>query len=244
MSTGRNFSGKKLSLTIAFGVLVAAAFGAGCKGFFQAPTLTSITINPNNPSVQLGQSITLSAYGVNNNGQGSYLTSGVSWSSSDDSVATVTGTGSATLTGITIGSATITASAESVTNSQTATVYITISSMTISPSSQSLATNTSYTPLPYVVTANGNENISPTATLTAYLNGTASTDITCTYYTSSPTGGSGGAGQYCSDDGSATAGSYQIVATYTGTTLTATATLSVPAPSVAASMKKTDIARK
>ncbi len=82
MATERMLAGKKLPLTLAFTVLLIAAFGAGCKGFFQPPTLTSITIN-GPTSVQVGSTITMSAYGVNSDNQGSTLQSGVSWSTSD-----------------------------------------------------------------------------------------------------------------------------------------------------------------
>jgi Bacterial Ig-like domain (group 2) len=220
-------TGRKLALTLAFTVLIAVAAGISCRGFFVQPTLTSITVNPASPSVQLGESTTLTAYGVYSDGSGGYLSGGVSWSSSDDTVATISGTGSATLTGVSTGTSTITASAQSVTNTATATVFIAVSSMTISPSSQSISPLTGTTPLPFVVTVQpGSVDVSSSAVLTAYQNGVANTDITCTYSTSSPTGGSGGAGLYCSGDGTEPAGTYQLIATYTGTTITATATLS------------------
>ena len=88
------FTGRKLALTLAFTIFVALSFGASCQGFFVAPTLTSIMINPTSPSVQLGLSTSVQAYGVNSNQQGMNLTGGVSWSSSDDTIATVTGSGS------------------------------------------------------------------------------------------------------------------------------------------------------
>src|SRR5271165_4949145 len=111
-------TGRKLALTLAFTVLVAVAFGMSCNGFFTNPTLASITIQPATPSVQLTDTITLQAYGLDNENpaQGSYLTSGVSWSSSDASVALITGAcatkpcGSATVQGVAIGTSTITAS--------------------------------------------------------------------------------------------------------------------------------------
>jgi hypothetical protein len=130
MLSGRTFAGKRLPLTIAFTLLLLAAFGAGCKGFFVAPTLTSITINPTAPTVQVGSNITLSAYGVNSNSEGSYLTSGVSWSTSDPTIAVITGScatttcGSVSVQGVAAGSATITAGSQSVTNTATLTVVL------------------------------------------------------------------------------------------------------------------------
>lgn len=214
------FSGRKLALTLAFTVFVAVAFGASCQGFFVQPTLTSLTINPTTPNVQLGSTTTVQAYAVNSNNEGSYLTSGVSWSSSDTSVATVTGSGSATLTGVGIGTATITASAQSVTNTATATVYITISSLTISPSSQTMGPNAT-TPDPFIVKANGTTDISDSATVQVYSAGTIATGVTCSYDSSVAQ-----PGIYCTST-DATDGTYQVVATYTGSNLTATATLTI-----------------
>ncbi len=231
MSTRRRFTGKRLPLTLAFGALVAAAIGAACNGFFVSPTLTSLTINPTTPDVELQTSVTLQAFGVYSDGTSAYLTSSVSWSSSDPTVASVTGNGSATLTGLQIGTTTITAGSQSVTSTATATVFINISSMSITPTSQALAALNGTTPLPFVVkavTASGAIDISSSAVLTAYLSGTVSTDIQCTYNTTNPKGGSGGAGLYCAGDGVEGGGTYQLIATYTGTNLTATATLNVP----------------
>jgi hypothetical protein len=229
--------GRKLAFTLAFAVLVALTSGLSCQGFFQSPTLTSITINPTTPSVQVGSTTTLSAYAVNSNNQGSYLTSGVSWSSSNPTVAAITGNcatetcGSATLQGLQVGTTTITAGSQSVTTTASATSFISVSSLTISPTSQALPSVNGTTPGPFnvsAVTANGTINISSSAVLTAYFQGSVSSDITCTYYTSNPSGASGGSGLYCIGDGAESGGTYQLIATYTGTTLTAPATLTVP----------------
>jgi len=232
MSTGR-----RLAFTLAFTVLIALTSGLSCQGFFVNPTLTSITINPTTPSVQVGSTTTLSAYAVNSNNQGSYLTSGVSWSSSDPTVAAITGNcateacGSATLQGLQVGTTTITAGSQSVTTTASATSFITVSSLTISPTSQALPTVSGTTPLPFKVsaaTANGTIDISSSAVLTAYFQGSVSSDVTCTYSTTNPSGGTGGAGLYCTGTSAEMAGTYQLIATYTGTTLTATANLTVP----------------
>src|SRR6266446_984699 len=125
-------TGRKLALEIAFTALVALAFGAGCRGFFVKPTLASITINPTAPSVPLGSTITLSAFGVDNESPpvGSTLTSGVSWSSATPTVAVLTGTcatgtcGSATIQGFAAGTSVITAASQSVSNTATLTVFL------------------------------------------------------------------------------------------------------------------------
>jgi trimeric autotransporter adhesin len=220
-------TGRKLALTLAFAGLLLVTFGAGCQGFFVQPTLTSITINPTAPSVQVGLSTTLQAFGVNSNQQGMNLTSGVSWSTSDPTIATIAGSGSAVLTGVASGTVTVTASSQSVTNTASATVFITVSSMTITPSSQSITGLSGTTPGPFIIKVNGTTDISSSATLTAFPTGstTPSPDVTCTYLITGPTGG--GAGQYCSGDGSETTGTYTLVATYTGTSITATGSLNI-----------------
>jgi hypothetical protein len=232
-------TGRRLALTLAFTVLVALATGISCRGFFVNPTLTSLTINPTAPNVQVNSTLGLTAFGVYNDGSSATLTGGVSWSSSDPTVAAIIGScatqtcGGATLQGLQTGTTTITAGSQSVTATATATAFLTVSQLTIAPTSQSLATNESTTPDPFIVsavTSTGTIDISNVAVLTPSLMGTVSTDIQCVYETSNPTGGTGGAGIYCSDQGAATAGTYTLTATYTGTTLTATATLSVPAP--------------
>jgi len=132
MAVQRIFNGKRLSIAIAFGVLLVAAFGAGCDGFFVDPTLTSLNITPASPSVPVTQTTTVNAYAVNSNNQGENLTSGVSWSTSDPTTATITGAcangnlcGSATIQGgSTAGTATITASSENLTATATLTVYL------------------------------------------------------------------------------------------------------------------------
>jgi len=224
MATGRKFRGKRLAFIAAFTVLLIAAFGMGCNGFFVNPNLTSITINPNSPSVQLGSSTTLSAYGVYSDSTGHYLTSGVSWSSSDPTTATVSGTGSATLTGVAIGTATITAASQSVSNTATATVFVTVSSISLSPTSNTISGAGGTTPVPFTVTAvtaTGTVPITSSATLTVYTaptGGTVVSTISCAYNAS----GSAGAGQYCTGS-SATNGTYYVIATYTGTTVTSNA---------------------
>jgi Big-like domain-containing protein len=222
MATRSGLAGKRLPLTLAFGALVAAAIGAACNGFFVNPTLTSMTINPTAPSVEVGTSMTLQSYGVYSDGTGSYLTSGVSWSSSDITVVTVTGNGSAKLTGVGSGTATITASDQSVTSTATATAYVVISAISMAPTSISLTGTTGVAS--YTVYANNNNipanNISSGATLTATLNGTAASTIGCSYNPADLK-------QDCTAT-NAPPGTYVVTAVYPGTTLTATAQLIVP----------------
>jgi len=123
MLTARTFSGKKLTLTAAFAVLVIAAMGAGCHGFFTDPTLSSIAIQPPSPQIEVGQSMTLQAWGTYDDNSRKQIKSGVVWQSSDPSVKIDPDTGQITGEGIG-GTSTITASAQGLNATATATSFL------------------------------------------------------------------------------------------------------------------------
>lgn len=240
MATERRFAGKKLPLTIAFTVLLVAAFGAGCKGFFQPPTLTSITINPANPSVQVGSNVSLTAFGVNSDGQGATLTSGVSWSSSDPTIAQITGScatatcGGVSVLGVAAGQATITAGDQSVQN--TATLNVILPGVTNFQVCQGLFGSTTCsngtTPLTWTVqsasggnstfvsqgSANGTEFDLTTQSTWTLTQTPAAGSISCTNNGTSP--------ETCIVANNTTTGTYAVTITY-GTNPVSTATLDV-----------------
>src|SRR3981189_301514 len=78
-------TGRKLALTLAFTVLVAVAFGAGCRGFFPKPTIASFVISPANSTVPFPNGVQqMAAFGTDTDGQPTgNITSKISWSSSD-----------------------------------------------------------------------------------------------------------------------------------------------------------------
>jgi hypothetical protein len=119
----------KLHLIGAFAALAMLALGVSCKGFFQNPTLTTITIDPPTPSVGQGATQQLTATGTFQDGTTSALTGGTScsgntvcWSSSDTTIATISTGGN--VTGIAAGTATITAASGAITGTTTATVVL------------------------------------------------------------------------------------------------------------------------
>jgi hypothetical protein len=123
----------KLRLAGGFSALLILALAVGCTGFFVNPTVSTITIDPPDPSVSVGYTTSLTAAGTDSNGDALTLTGGTSctgttvcWSSSDTSVATIS-TGGA-LKGISAGTATITAA--SGTASATTTATVTLSNVT------------------------------------------------------------------------------------------------------------------
>ncbi|MGC1903298.1 MAG: Ig-like domain-containing protein [Candidatus Acidiferrum sp.] len=94
--------------------------------------LSSITIAPANPSIPVHTMQQLTATGTYTDGSSADLTALVTWSSSANTVATVNATGA--ITGLSAGTAMITATLNSVSQSTTATVTApTISSISVTP---------------------------------------------------------------------------------------------------------------
>ncbi len=125
MTTRRRFTGKKLPLALAFGVLVAAAIGAACNGFFVPNSLNSIAIQPPSPQVQVGLSTGLQAWGTYQDNSRSLLTSGVAWTSSGQDVSVNIDPNTGLITGVAPGgTATITASSQGISATATPTAYL------------------------------------------------------------------------------------------------------------------------
>jgi hypothetical protein len=120
----------KLRLAGAFAALATLALAVSCKGFFTNPTFTTLSISPSAPTVEVGSTVTLQAYGIDSDNQGSYLNSGVSWSSGTPTVALISGScasgtcGSVTIEGVSAGTSTITAGTQAVTANATLTVLL------------------------------------------------------------------------------------------------------------------------
>jgi hypothetical protein len=120
----------KLRLASAFAALTALALAVSCTGFFQNPTLTTITVDPPTPSINQGASQQMTATATFQDGSTGTLTGGTScsgntvcWSSSDTTVATITTGG--IVTGVGQGDATITAASGAITGTTQATVDLT-----------------------------------------------------------------------------------------------------------------------
>jgi hypothetical protein len=127
-------TGRKLALTLAFTVLVVVAFGVSCKGFFPKPVLQSIAIQPPSPQIQVTKTLSLQAWGTYDDGTRNQITSGVSWSSNSANV-TFADTNSGAAFGAIAGTATITASAQALSGTATATVIGDVTKITVSPTS-------------------------------------------------------------------------------------------------------------
>jgi hypothetical protein len=125
------FTGRKLPITLAFGVLLGLAFGVSCNGFFTDPTLNSISIQPPSPQVQVGQSMTLQAWGTDSDNKRSQIKSGVVWTSLPPSVIEID-PNTGVITGKAGGTSTITAAAQGLSATATATAFLgNVSALTI-----------------------------------------------------------------------------------------------------------------
>src|SRR6266849_7975504 len=81
-------TGRRLALKLAFTVLVALAFGAGCRGFFPKPSIASFVISPTNSTVPFPNGTQqMAAFGTDTNGSPTgNITNKITWSSSDPGI--------------------------------------------------------------------------------------------------------------------------------------------------------------
>ena len=142
-------------------VLSIVLWGCVSCGFFVAQQVTSLQVNPPTASVQTGNSLSLTATAVNNDGSRGTATN-VNWTSSNPQIATVSTAGM--VTGVSPGTATITATSGTLSGAATVTVGSTSSSVTIAPanSTVSLATGA----VQFTATVNG-EDVTASTTWTS-----------------------------------------------------------------------------
>jgi hypothetical protein len=205
------FAGRKLALTLAFAVLVALALGVSCTGFFQPNSLVSVAVQPPSPNVLLTGTTTLQAWGTYQDNTRSQIKSGVAWTSSDPTILSID-ENSGVATGVNIGTATVTAAAQGLSGTASATVYIIISNLTLNFNTWTFTGANGGTSTGFVVTANGTTDVTSSATFTSsnttYINCVNGTDpVFCTAIAGTPPG------------------QYTIVVSYTGSNITQTITV-------------------
>lgn len=192
------------------------SLSVGCKGFFVNPVLQSVTVGPASLNLQQGSTQQMTATGNFDDGSTQTLTSGVVWSSSDTTIAPVSGSG--VVTGAASGGP-ITITAEDGTVSGEATVTVVLANVTsiqITPTSSSTTPNGGTAQFRALATVQGQSqpvDVSQTVTWA-----TSDTNVTITQGQSPAVVTVGNVG----------AETVTITATYNSTsTLTATATLTV-----------------
>jgi hypothetical protein len=228
----------KFRVAGALTVLATLALAISCRGFFQNPTLTTITVDPPTPSINQGATQQMTASATYQDGSTGTLVGGTScsgntvcWSSSDTTVASITTGG--LLTGVGQGTSTITAASGAITGTTTATIVLSnvtnfeVCEGTFGDTTSCSSAGGAITWSPNVTStevtqnfivqgqSNGEEtDLTTTATWTVV---NTPTGITCDN-SSSPA--------VCTVDQSTTAGTYTVTITY-GTNLTATITINV-----------------
>ncbi len=213
----RNYAKLSLAARIRLGLTAGLALllcvGWGCSGFFINPTISSIFVTPASATIAVDNTVQLIATARYSDGSSNTLSgSAVGWTTSDDTIATVTSPGGL-VTGVATGTATITVSSQGVTST---------ASITVTP--------TNVTTLS-ITTTQGSTNPQTTATISgapatlqfyAYGNGSTIDDLTqAVTWTSSNTsvatissGLSGGGNGLAT---SVAAGTTNITATITNT---------------------------
>lgn len=86
---------RKLEILAAFSALLLLALMVGCTGFFVNPTVSSLAIGPQEVTITSNpvQTVQMSATGTYTDGSTKDLTGKVSWTSSDITCATISGSG-------------------------------------------------------------------------------------------------------------------------------------------------------
>jgi len=170
------FTGRKLALTLAFTVLVALAFGVGCRGFFTKPVLQSLAVGPATITIQTGNTGNtqqFTAVGTYDTGQ--QIDDKVTWNVSPLGIASISISGFATAEAP--GQTTVTAtSTEIPTIAGSTTLSVVpggVTSITVTPASQSHKTGDTFELL--AKDQSGND-ISGFVTFTFYLHNTTTVE--------------------------------------------------------------------
>jgi hypothetical protein len=154
---------KKLQVTSALATLFLFATVVGCNGFFVNPTLTSIAVGPT-ATINQGGTVQMSAVGTYNDGTTQSL-GNVFWSSSDTGVATISGSG--LVTGISVGTSTITGASGTVSGTAAVTVALSnVTGITISPTTNQAKMDGGTANFYAFATISGGKPVDVTATVT------------------------------------------------------------------------------
>ena len=138
-------TGRKVSLTLAFAVLVVLAFGASCKGFFVDPKLTTITVTPATPQIVTGDTPTkMTATGTYDDNSTKDLSGSVTWTMNPTGFATIDKVGNLSGTTPTTSSVNLSAALGIISGQTTFTVALgNVSAITVTPNSTSCLLYTS-----------------------------------------------------------------------------------------------------
>lgn len=159
-------SKRKLQILLAFATLLSLALAVGCRGFFRDPQLNSITVGPQNATLQQGSTLQMAAIGNYDDGSTNTLSTGVFWSSDATAVAPISAGG--VVSGALPGTANITASSGAITGTTNITIALNnVTAITISPNNQNVlqGQSTTYT---VAATVSGGPPVDITASVTTW----------------------------------------------------------------------------
>jgi uncharacterized protein YjdB len=126
-----------VSALVAFATVWLVVTMSGCGAFIVNPTLTTITVTPETPSVTVGSTQQMIATGTYSDSSTKNLTSPATWSSSETDTASVSSAG--LVTGVAAGTATITATSGSISGATTVSVtYANLKSIEVTPTNASI----------------------------------------------------------------------------------------------------------
>jgi hypothetical protein len=203
----------RIRLGLTAGLVLLLCMAGGCSGFFINPTISSIFVTPASATIAVTNTVQLIATARYSDGSSNTISgSAVGWSTSDDTIATVTSPGGL-VTGVATGTATITVTSQGVTS----TASVTVTPMNVTSIS--------------ITTTQGSTNPQSTATISgapatlqfyAYGNGSTIDDLTqaVTWTSSNTNVATISSGLSGSGNGLATsvaAGTTNITATITNT---------------------------
>ena len=154
---------RKLQVLVSFAVLLGFAAAVGCNGFFVDPVLTAINVGPAGQQILVGNTLQMQALGTyDQGGVPKDITGKVLWGSGDQIVATVSKSG--LVTGVSMGSATITATSGTVLGSASVQVAQAVTSIAVTPSSQTVSASSGTPFCLQAIAQPGSVDISSTAT--------------------------------------------------------------------------------
>jgi hypothetical protein len=161
-----------LRLIGALAALACLALAAvSCQGFFPPKTLTSITVDPPTPAVDIGSTLQMYATGTYSDGSTGSLNSGTSctgstvcWTeSSGGSVTSITSGG--LITGVAEGTSTVTATASGISGDTTVTVALAnVTGIELQPTSVTVNVSGTTSIYCYALTSGGKVDVSATCT--------------------------------------------------------------------------------
>ena len=132
---------KPIGARLAASMAISLCF-SGCAKFFPDPKLTNVAVLPTSPTIAVGKTQQMEAVGTYDDGHKESITDGVSWTTSSDQIASLSSTG--LVTGVSVGSATISATASFQSGSTSVSVTVAdLKAISINPSNSSVSSGKS-----------------------------------------------------------------------------------------------------